>query len=115
MFRSCSSDRSDLENLRLLAEILTGDRAQAEELLDDSRREARELIDEFWPFVQRIGKALNKRGRLSGDEIWEILGGKPKVRRANEPAITTRPADPSLRAANIISATDLDGASRRRV
>jgi hypothetical protein len=27
MFRSCSSDRSDLEDLRLAAEILTGDRA----------------------------------------------------------------------------------------
>jgi hypothetical protein len=52
------------------------------------------LIDEFWPFVERIAKALNKRGGLSGDEIWGILGGKPKARRpSEEPAITTRPAD----------------------
>jgi hypothetical protein len=93
MFRSCSSDRSDLENLRLMAEILTGDRARADELLDDSRREARALIDEFWPFVQRIAKAVSARGRLSGDEIWRLLGGRPKARRPNEePAITARPA-----------------------
>jgi hypothetical protein len=97
MFRSCSSDRSNLENLRLMAEILTGDRAQAEELLEDSRREAGALIDEFWPFIQRIAKALDKRGRLTGDEIWEILGGKPGARRGDRKSesqaeITTRPA-----------------------
>jgi hypothetical protein len=84
MFRACSSDRTDLENLRLMAEILTGDRAQAEELLDDSRREAGALIDEFWPFVHKIAKALNKRGRLSGAQIREILGLPPKARRPNE-------------------------------
>ena len=94
MFRSCSSDRSDLESLKLMVEILTGDRARGDELLDDSRREARALIDEFWPFVQRIAKAVSARGRLSGDEIWRLLGGSPKARRPNEePAITTRPAD----------------------
>jgi hypothetical protein len=77
MFRSCSSDRSDLESLKLMVEILTGDRAQADELLDESRREARALIDEFWPFVQRIAKAVSARGRLTGDEIWRLLGGRP--------------------------------------
>ena len=35
MFRSCSSDRSDLESLKLMVEILTGDRARGDELLDD--------------------------------------------------------------------------------
>jgi hypothetical protein len=90
MFRSCSSDRSDLENLRLMAEILTGDRVQADELLDDSRREARALIDKFWLFVQRIAKALEKRGRLSGDEIWRLLGGRPKARSPNKESAKQR-------------------------
>jgi hypothetical protein len=105
MFRSCSSDRSDLENLRLMAEILTGDRAQADELLDESRREARALIDEFWPFVQRIAKAVSARGRLTGDEIWRLLGGRPKARSPNKEPAKQRAGDdgyfiPSSRAAN---------------
>ena len=91
MFRSCSDDRSDLENLRSMAEILTGDRAQAEELLEDSRREARALIDEFWPFVQRIAKALNKRGRLTGDDVWWLLGGKPWARNPDKESGETTP------------------------
>jgi hypothetical protein len=57
------------------------------------------LIDEFWPFVHKIAKVLAKRGKLTGDEIWEILGGKPEARRPNEePAKSVKPAPPILMA-----------------
>jgi hypothetical protein len=92
MFNGCHSDRAGLEQLMSAVTVLTSAH-EAQELAAAARLEAARLIDEFWPFVQKIAKALNKRGRLSGAEIRGILGLPPRARQNKEPAITTRPAD----------------------
>jgi len=98
MFRACSGDRADIEELKLMCEILTGDRA-GRELLDNSRREAGRLVDRLFPLVKKLAKALNARGRLTGDEIWAVLGGKPGARNPDkEPAKQRTPSSPVLMA-----------------
>jgi hypothetical protein len=87
MFRRGRDDRGDLEQLVTAVTILTGDENYAQELADVAQREAARLIDRMFPLVKKLAKAVSSRGRLTGDEIWEILGGKPGARSPNkEPA-----------------------------
>lgn len=77
MARTCHDDRADLEHLMSAVTILIGDEDYARELAAAARLEAARLIDRMWPLVKKLSKALSARGKLTGEEIWKILGGKP--------------------------------------
>lgn len=107
MFCRGRADRADLEQLMNAVAVLTGDENYAQEVATAARSEAARIVDLLWPLVKKLAKALNKRGRLGGFEIREILGLPPKARRPNE--ATPRPADIPRPPALPILAARIDG------
>jgi hypothetical protein len=78
-----------------MASVMTGNESLATRLYEQTRNEATAIVDQCWPLVEAIAKALNKRGRLSIDELWMVMRGerlpkRPRTVELDEPELAIR-------------------------
>jgi ATP-dependent Zn protease len=86
MFRSSRSDRANLDEMAASIGDLIHDEGSARFFVELARQEAARIINELWPLIEKLAKELNRRGSLTGDQIWELFGGKPAARRPGKPS-----------------------------
>jgi hypothetical protein len=69
------ADHHDLELARKMAALMAGCASEAEEVLDRSRVETRQLLDTpaVWAGVEALAGALLVEGRIEGDQAHRIL------------------------------------------
>jgi hypothetical protein len=41
----------------------------------EAKRKAKELVDYYWPEIERVAQALVERGKLSGEEVKLLVEG----------------------------------------
>ncbi len=92
----CRSDRDFIAEIVGSIAALTGDENSTWDFADTERQEAARIVDKFWPFVEKIARALNKRGTLSGDEVRRILGLPPRSSGSNKEPATPAAPEPSV-------------------
>jgi hypothetical protein len=75
-FAPAADDRERLGNLMRMAMVASGDHIFAAELYERARGEAEATVDRYWPLIEMIAAALNKRGHLLIDEVWMVMRGE---------------------------------------
>ncbi|MGB6177204.1 MAG: hypothetical protein WBF43_12910 [Methylocella sp.] len=72
MFECSWSDRQAIDEIAFNVAAIVGEE-NAATFADRARQETAKIIDEFWPLIKRLALELNRRGRMSGDEVRSAL------------------------------------------